>query len=121
MTSLAAASDGGSSRSSASSSQGHLPVTLTVDELLHLAGHGDRDAFASLYDRTAPQMLGLVGQYLPDRDQMHAVTKASYLELWEHATRFDSSKGKALTWMLTIAQRRSFEEAGAAEGLASSA
>lgn len=32
-----------------------------------------------------------------------------FVEIWQTATRFDRSKGSALTWMLTMARRRAID------------
>jgi len=91
----------------------HSPATgspdVTDNDLLTLVVEGDRRAFAELYDRTAPRVLGLVTQVLRDAAQAEEVTQEVYLELWQHATRFDGMKGTAISWMLTLARRRAID------------
>lgn len=89
--------------------------TITDSDLLARVAEGDRRAFAVLYDRTAPRVLGLVTQVLRDPAQSEEVTQEVYLELWQNATRFDSSKGKALSWMLTVARRRAIDRVRASQ------
>jgi RNA polymerase sigma-70 factor (ECF subfamily) len=88
---------------------------LTEDDLLALVAQGDRRAFAVLYDRTAPRVLGLVTRCLRDPAQSEEVTQEVYLELWQNAARFDGTRGKALTWMLTVARRRAIDRVRASQ------
>ena len=91
-----------------------LPA-VSDDALLALIGEGDRRAFAELYDRTAPRVLGLVTRCLRAPAQSEEVTQEVYLELWQNAARFDGSKGKALTWILTVARRRAIDRVRASQ------
>ncbi len=85
------------------------------DELLLLIAQGDQRAFARLYDRTAPRVLGIVTQCLRDPAQSEEVTQEVYLEFWQNASRFDESKGKAMSWMLTTARRRAIDRVRASQ------
>lgn len=84
------------------------------DLLVRIAG-GDRRAFADLYDRTAPRILGLVTQCLRDPAQSEEVTQEVYLELWQNAAKFEASKGNARSWMMTIARRRAIDRVRASQ------
>jgi len=78
----------------AASSAGSLP--LTNEQLLQRVATGDRDAFADLYDRTAPRVFGLVKRLLRDHAQSEEVTQEIFLEIWQTAARYDASKGGAI-------------------------
>lgn len=78
-------------------------------ELLLRVAQGEQAAFSSLYDLIAPRMLGLVRHVLRDHSQSEEVTQEVLLEIWQTATRFDPNKGKAVTWMLTMAHRRAID------------
>jgi RNA polymerase sigma-70 factor, ECF subfamily len=82
---------------------------LSLDELLDLVATGDRDAFARLYDETAPRLFGLIRRLLVDAAQSEEVTQEVFLEIWQTATRYDPSRGRAIAWMLTIAHRRAVD------------
>ncbi|ARC58314.1 ECF RNA polymerase sigma factor SigK [Frondihabitans sp. 762G35] len=115
MTSRAASS--GSTASASPGSGTGSSTVITVDDLLALAGRGDRRAFAALYDRTAARVLGLVTRSVRDPAQSEEVAQEAYLELWRHAPRYDAGRGDALSWMLAIAQRRAVERIRAVEAL----
>ena len=91
----------------------HAPVT--AEELLAQVAQGDREAFAELYDRLAPRVLGLVVRLLRDHAQSEEVTQEIFLEIWQNATRYDRSKGGASTWVLTMAHRRAVDRIRSAQ------
>ena len=84
-------------------------------ELLKLSGRGDEAAFARLYDATAARAYGLAVRVVRDPAQAEEVTQESYLECWRHAARFDSAKGSAISWLLTIVHRKAVDRVRSAE------
>jgi RNA polymerase sigma-70 factor (ECF subfamily) len=93
---------------------GTTPALSNEDLLQHVAA-GDRRAFAELYDRTAPRVFGLVKRLLRDQAQSEEVTQEIFLEIWQSATRYDTSKGGAIAWMLTMAHRRAVDRVRASQ------
>lgn len=86
-----------------------------LEGLLAAVGAGDRVAFGELYDRTAARVFGLVRRVLVDPAQAEEVTQDVYLELWQTAPRFDSDRGAAMGWLLTIAHRRAVDRVRATQ------
>ena len=85
------------------------------DDLLVLTAEGNQEAFALFYDRTASRVYGLVKRVLIDPAQSEEVTQDVYLEAWQNASRFDPTKGKALSWLLTMAHRRAIDRVRASQ------
>ncbi len=81
----------------------------SLDELLGRVATGDQAAFSDLYDQTAPRLLGVIKRILVDHAQSEEVAQEVFLEIWQNATRFDTSKGSAISWMLTMAHRRAID------------
>ncbi len=89
--------------------------TSTSEDLLMRVAQGDRRAFAELYDRSAPRVFGLVKRLLRDHAQSEEVTQEIFLEIWQNATRYDTAKGSAVAWMLTMAHRRAVDRVRASQ------
>jgi RNA polymerase sigma-70 factor (ECF subfamily) len=83
--------------------------------LLRRASRGEEDAFAELYDATSARAFGLAVRVLRDRAQAEEVTQEAYLDCWRHASRFDPTKGSALSWLLTIVHRKAVDRVRSAE------
>jgi len=83
--------------------------TSALDDLLVATASGDRDAFSRLYDETAARVFGLVRRVLVDAAQAEEVTQDVFLEAWQTASRFDPTRGAAISWLLTLAHRRAVD------------
>jgi RNA polymerase sigma-70 factor, ECF subfamily len=84
-------------------------------ELMRASAKGDEGAFASLYDATSARAFGLAVRVVRDRAQAEEVTQEAYLEVWRTASRFDASRGSALSWVLTILHRKAVDRVRSAE------
>ncbi len=80
-----------------------------LDAMLRQVAQGDADAFAALYDRTRARVYGLVARVLRDAGYSEETTQEVYLEVWRTADAYDSAKGSALSWLMTIAHRRAID------------
>ena len=87
----------------------------SVESLLRQMAEGSQAAFAELYDRISPRVLGLITRLLRDRAQSEEVAQEVFLELWQNAARFDASRGSAISWVLTIAHRRAVDRIRSAQ------
>jgi len=88
---------------------------VALADLLHRSARGDESAFAALYDATAARVHGLVLRVVRDPAQAEEVTQECFLEFWRTAGRFDPRRGSALSWLLTIAHRKSVDRVRSAE------
>ncbi|RZT68658.1 sigma-70 family RNA polymerase sigma factor [Leucobacter luti] len=86
-----------------------------ADEALSRAAHGDQRAFAELYDMMSARVFGLVLRIVVDRPQSEEVLQEVFLEAWQTAARFDADRGRARSWLLTIAHRRAVDRVRAAQ------
>lgn len=70
---------------------------------------GDRAAFEALYDLMAPQVFGVIRRVLRDPAQSEEVAQDVLTDVWRTAPRFDTSRGSARGWILTMAHRRAVD------------
>lgn len=92
-----------------------VPVSAGPEELLRQVARGDEHAFADLYDSLAPRVFGLARRVLRDPAQAEEVAQEAFVEVWRSAARFDSSKGSATSWVLTITHRRAVDRVRSAQ------
>jgi RNA polymerase sigma-70 factor (ECF subfamily) len=95
--------------------EGDASPAAHLAELLKRASRGDESAFAEWYDATSARAFGLAVRVLRDRAQAEEVAQEAYLDCWRHASRFDETKGSAISWLLTIVHRKAVDRVRSAE------
>ena len=95
--------------------EGAIVLPEPIGPMLARIAAGDQAAFAELYDAVAPRMLGLIRRVLVDHAQSEEVAQEVFLEIWQTAARFDSTKGAAMTWIMTMAHRRAIDRIRASQ------
>ncbi|MDQ3484888.1 MAG: ECF RNA polymerase sigma factor SigK [Actinomycetota bacterium] len=84
-------------------------------QLLRSSALGDHQAFAELYDATSSRVFGLAVRVVRDPAQAEEVVQEAFLEVWRTASRFDSDRGSALSWLLTICHRKAVDRVRSAQ------
>ncbi len=92
------------------------PQSLEV--LLTQAGHGDRTAFADMYDATASRAFGVALRVARDRTDAEDVTQEAYLDIWRKGDAFDPNRGSALAWIMTVVHRKAVDRVRATQSRA---
>jgi RNA polymerase sigma-70 factor (ECF subfamily) len=92
------------------------PLQLNEDlaNLLEAVGSGDRKAFRSLYDRSAPVLFAVCLRLMRDRDAAQDVLQEAMTRIWCKAHLFDASKGNALGWMVVVTRNCALSRIAAA-------
>ena len=71
---------------------------------------GDESALARLYDASSRLVYGLALRILGEAGAAEEVTLDVYLQVWRQADRFDAARGRASTWLMTMARSRAIDK-----------
>ncbi|MBE3599214.1 MAG: sigma-70 family RNA polymerase sigma factor [Limnochordaceae bacterium] len=77
--------------------------------LLGRIAAGDQQAFAVLYDRYAPAVLGVARRLLREREQQEEVLQETFLTVWRKAATYDGRRGRLSSWLLAIAHHKAID------------
>jgi RNA polymerase sigma factor (sigma-70 family) len=81
----------------------------TYDQWLRAMARGDEQALGSFYDATLSRSYALALRIVRDREAAEDVVAETYLQVWREAQRYDSTRGNALAWLLTICRSRALD------------
>lgn len=89
-----------------------LNETSRVDGLESLLGRcadGDQAAFRQLYDRSAPRLYAVALRITRQPSLAADAVHDAFLQVWQHADRFDVERGNAETWLISLARYRALD------------
>jgi RNA polymerase sigma-70 factor, ECF subfamily len=79
------------------------------EELLAAIARGDHTSVALLYDRYQSQVYGFALNMLREPGAAQDVVQETFLAIWRSAGRYDASRAKPRTWIMTIVHRRAID------------
>lgn len=85
---------------------------LDNGELIALIGataRGDRAAFATLYQRTAPKLLAILLRILRSKAAAEDALQDVFLKIWQNAESFSPEAGPPVGWLISIARNRAID------------
>lgn len=82
---------------------------LSDEALVALVARSEETALAELYDRYGRTAYGLARRILRDEALAEDAVQEAFLAVWRSAARFVPERGKASTWVLTLAHRRAVD------------
>jgi RNA polymerase sigma-70 factor (ECF subfamily) len=85
------------------------PSKIPDHDLLHAIACNDEAALAAIYDRYRLILFGLILRILHDREEAEDCLQEVFLQVWRRARDFDESRGRAFTWLVTIARSRALD------------
>ncbi|WP_053204759.1 ECF RNA polymerase sigma factor SigK [Jiangella muralis] len=80
-----------------------------LGRLLDHCARGDHAAFEQVYDSMAGPVLGIATTVVRNRALAEEVAQEVLVEVWRTASRYQSERGSARGWILTIAHRRAVD------------
>jgi len=85
------------------------PAPTSDNELLRAMARGDESALAQVYDRYRLILFGLIVRILHSREEAEDVLQEVFLQVWRRAKDFDEARGRAFTWLVTLARSRALD------------
>jgi RNA polymerase sigma-70 factor (ECF subfamily) len=82
---------------------------ISDNDLLHAIARGDEAALAACYDRYRVILFSQIVRILNDRQEAEDCLQEVFLQVWRRARDFDESRGRAFTWLVTIARSRALD------------
>lgn len=77
--------------------------------LLHRTGEGDRQSFQELYERYSRILYSTAYHILNDEAAAEDVLQDVFIQIWEKASLYDVSRGKPLTWAVTLTRNKAID------------
>ena len=97
-------SDASSAESTAALERARLDA-----ELMRRMGRSDREAFTQLYDRFSRPLYATALRILSNAAEAEDIVQDVFLALWEKASDFESSRGSAFAWAVTLTRNRAID------------
>jgi RNA polymerase sigma-70 factor (ECF subfamily) len=89
--------------------EGRYPL-LADEDLISLAGDGDAQAFAVLYDRHSRAAYSLAYRMMNGRQAAEDLAQDAFLKVWRAATSYRADRGGVRTWILSIVHNRGIDQ-----------
>ncbi len=76
------------------------PVALLIEKV----ATQDRVAFRLLYTQTSSKLMGVLLRMFGQRAEAEDALQEVYTRVWLRADRFDATKGRGMTWLISISR-----------------
>lgn len=88
---------------------GEIAEGVADQQLLERVVAGDQGAFAELYARCAPLVLGILVRLLGDRRKAEEVLQETFLQAWSQAGSFRADLAKPRGWLMMLGRSRALD------------
>lgn len=82
---------------------------VSEDELMLRIQQRDERALEMLIKTFTPFLRNVVGRILSNDQDVTDVVEEVFLQVWNQADHFDTGKGRAIGWIVTLARRRAID------------
>jgi RNA polymerase sigma-70 factor, ECF subfamily len=83
---------------------------LADENLISFVGHGDAEAFTTLYERHSHAAFSLAYRVMGERQAAEDLVQDAFLKLWRSATSYRPERGSVRTWLLSIVRNRGIDQ-----------
>ena len=84
--------------------------TDPLEALLSASGHGDRAAFARVYELTSSRLYAIALRLLRRPELAEEVLQEAYVLIWRKASTYEAGRGRPLPWMAAIVRNRAIDQ-----------
>lgn len=81
----------------------------TDEHIIHLLQNSNKDGLSLLYDRYASALYGVIFRVLQNTEAAEEVLQDTVLKIWNNASKYDSTKGNLLNWMVNVARNAAID------------
>jgi RNA polymerase sigma-70 factor, ECF subfamily len=78
-------------------------------QLVERIAQGDQQALADLYDRFSGPLYGTALRILRDPAEAQDIVHDAFVTLWEKASTFETNRGSAFAWAVTLVRNRAID------------
>lgn len=82
---------------------------LADSRLISRVAEGDKSALGELYDRFSRPLYATALRVVQDAAEAQDIVHDVFITLWEKASSFDSTKGSAFSWAVTLVRNRAID------------
>ena len=86
------------------------PTLITDENIIALLRQNDRNGIALLYDKYHAALFGVVLRVVHSRELAEEVLQDTFTKVWKNFDRYDASKGKLFTWLLSVARNTAIDQ-----------
>jgi RNA polymerase sigma-70 factor (ECF subfamily) len=87
----------------------HQGAGPSDEEIMERIQAGNEDALETLIKRYQSMLRSVVGRMISNDQDVTDVVEEVFLQVWRQAENFDTSKGKVIGWIVTVARRRAID------------
>ena len=84
-------------------------LSRELSQLLARVGLGEREAFATLYERSSARLFGVVLRIQRNQAMAEEVLQEVYVKVWRSAGGFDAAQSQPLTWLTSLARNAAID------------
>jgi RNA polymerase sigma-70 factor, ECF subfamily len=85
-------------------------VLLADRDLISEVGHGDAQAFATLYERHIRAAYALAYRLMGEKQASEDLLQEAFFKLWDGAPSYRAERGSVRTWILSIVRNRGIDQ-----------
>jgi RNA polymerase sigma-70 factor (ECF subfamily) len=85
------------------------PLDLTDEQVMQMVQSRNPESIGILHDRYSRLLKALIMKVLHNEAESDDLLQEVFLEIWDRAAGYSQEKGKALSWIVTLARRRAID------------